>query len=222
MNHLASRLLPMTAAVLCALCLGSAQASEHDDEARSSAWWQWAVSIPPAHNPLLDTSGQACMVGQRGDVWFLAGSFGGTASRHCSVPEGVTLFFPVVNAINFDTPGVCGQVGRLSVADLRKGSAGFINGIVRKNVTLDGQPLRHVQRVRSPVFAVAVPKDNLFNSSNCVLPDAVYPRAVDDGYYAQIEALSVGEHTLQITASNGTGFDLNVTYRLNVVARDRR
>ena len=43
----------------------------------SAEWWQWALSIPSTHNPLLDPSGQDCMVGQRGDTWFLAGVFGG-------------------------------------------------------------------------------------------------------------------------------------------------
>src|SRR6266404_1942081 len=40
-------------------------------------WWQWALSIPASQNPLLDTTGDKCMVGQRGPIWFLAGTFTG-------------------------------------------------------------------------------------------------------------------------------------------------
>ncbi len=48
----------------------------------SAEWWQWALSIPTPQNPMLDTTGAHCMVGQRGDVWFLAGTFlGGSATR---------------------------------------------------------------------------------------------------------------------------------------------
>ncbi len=38
-------------------------------------WRQWSYSIPTTENPALDTTGQDCMVGQRGSVWFLAGVF---------------------------------------------------------------------------------------------------------------------------------------------------
>ena len=40
----------------------------------SAKWWQWAISIPAATNPLLDTTGANCAQGQAGHVWFLAGS----------------------------------------------------------------------------------------------------------------------------------------------------
>ena len=61
----------------------------------SSEWWQWALSIPADENPLADTTGANCMVGQRGSNWFLAGTFGDTTViRTCSIPEDATLFFP--------------------------------------------------------------------------------------------------------------------------------
>src|SRR5437867_1446450 len=68
------------------------------DNKLSSQWWQWALSIPTGENPMLerDTTTERCTVGQRGDVWFLAGIFGvGSATRNCAVPEGTGLFFPV-------------------------------------------------------------------------------------------------------------------------------
>ena len=55
-------------------------------KALSAQWWQWVLSIPTPANPLTDVTGVNCMMGQRGDVWFLAGTFaGGTVSRRCSV-----------------------------------------------------------------------------------------------------------------------------------------
>ena len=76
----------------------------------SGEWWQWVLSIPASVNPLLDTTGEDCMVGQRGTNWFLAGTFfGGPVTRACDIPQGATLFFPVINSVGFDTPGQCGQ-----------------------------------------------------------------------------------------------------------------
>src|SRR5262245_58010405 len=66
----------------------------------SAEWQQWALSVPTPVNPQLDTTGEHCMVGQRGSVWFLAGVFGGgSATRTCVVPEDTVLFFPVINFV---------------------------------------------------------------------------------------------------------------------------
>lgn len=65
----------------------------------AAEWWQWVLSIPESVNPLLDETGDDCVVGQRGPIWFLAGTFfGGTAERECPVPSGTRLFFPVINS----------------------------------------------------------------------------------------------------------------------------
>src|SRR5262245_2009122 len=50
----------------------------------SAAWWQWALSVPPGASPMFDTTGDKCMVGQHGSVWFLAGSYVGTVTRTCT------------------------------------------------------------------------------------------------------------------------------------------
>ena len=63
----------------------------------SARWWQWIESIPAATNPNFDTTGADCAQGQAGPVWFLAGDFGGTVVRHCTIPVGVSVLFPVIN-----------------------------------------------------------------------------------------------------------------------------
>jgi hypothetical protein len=182
----------------------------------SAQWWQWVLSIPTSVNPLIDPTGGNCMVGQRGTTWFLAGTFGGgPVVRECDVPEGTTLFFPVINSINIDTPGQCGQGDPVPVSVYRDLSEQFLNGATNLSVTLDGDPVSPLHRTASPVFAVAVPADNLF--SFC-LPAGIYSPAVDAGIYARLNPLSVGTHTLHIHAENpGAGFELDVTYHLNVV-----
>jgi hypothetical protein len=76
----------------------------------SAKWWQWLYSIPLESNPQLSgippNPDVDCSQGQSGPVWFLAADFGGTAVRSCTVPTGISLFFPVVNTyfgvIGFD------------------------------------------------------------------------------------------------------------------------
>ena len=126
-------------------------------------WWQWAFSIPSAQNPIADQNGGGCMIGQRGSLWFLAG-FGGTTTRTCSVPAGLTLFFPVINQIGFNSPAVppatlnCGQDQKsISAKDLRKSVGSFIDSIRLGDlsVTLDNHPIYHFDRVQSDVFAIS-------------------------------------------------------------------
>lgn len=192
----------------------------------SAEWWQWALSIPPSENPLADATGEKCMVGQHGSVWFLAGVFnsGEPTVRSCSVPKGKALFFPIVNSVNVDTPNVCGQgPEHLSVETLRGFSAAFIDGATNLSVDVDGKAIRNLRRVKSKVFAVALPEDNLFDApcsgqTNPNVPLGVFAPAVDDGYYLKLKPLKAGTHTVHFHAENpSASFVLDVTYNLTVV-----
>jgi hypothetical protein len=181
-------------------------------------WEQWATSIPVSVNPMLDTSGVNCMVGQSGPTWFLGGTFGGgSAIRKCSIPADKQLFFPVINSVNVNSPNVCGQgAGDISVNDLRSQVAPFIDNASNLSAKIDGKPQK-MSRVKSDVFDVVLPEDNIFNGpcgSN--VPAGVYSPAIDDGYYVMLNPLSAGPHTLKIHAESGS-FNLDVTYDLNVV-----
>jgi hypothetical protein len=161
------------------------------------------------------------MVGQRGSIWFLAGEFGGSGvTRTCSVPAGVSLFFPIANAINFNTPNVCGQgPADLTVKDMRALSKATIDGVDNLLLAVDGKNYtKLVHRVQSPVFSVALPKDNLFDaecSGAGGVPAGIYSPAVDDGYYAIIEPLTPGKHTMRYHVEGNVSGD--VRYHLTAV-----
>lgn len=190
----------------------------------SAEWWQFVLSIPTTVNPLADQSGQDCMVGQHGPVWFLVGTFGQpTAVRICSIPAGKALFFPIVNSVNLDTRNACGQGPEpLLVRDLRAASAAFADGATNLAVDIDGERIKQLQhrfRVRSAVFELTVPADNLFNPF-CPngLPARTYFPAVDDGFYVMLKPLEVGTHTLHLHGEvPSQGFSVDVTYYLNIV-----
>jgi hypothetical protein len=197
----------------------SANAVFADDAASwkqlSSEWWQWAVSIPAPVNPLVDTTGDNCMIGQRGSNWFLAGTVGGApVTRSCEIPEGATLFFPVVNAINFDTPGQCGQGAPLPASFYRSLAAAFINGVTQLSITLDGprsaRRTAQYHRVRSRLCRRTTCSSR---RAAAICPRASLP-AVDDGFYARLDHLKVGKHTLHIHAEvPSAGFVVDVASR---------
>lgn len=181
----------------------------------TAEWWQWAASIPDvldAPNPTSDMTGVSCMVGQRDSVWFLAGlgafGQGGTAVRACSVPEGITIFFPVINSVYFNTPA-CGQDGQsFTVKELRQMVKSFIDDATNLSVKVtkaDDTKIKGtlLKRVQSEPFAAAFPQDNFFGANACAigqpLPAGIYSPSVDDGYYASIPPLKPGSYTLKLS-----------------------
>ena len=215
---------------IAALALGAASTpvladSDSGDSMKelSAQWWQWAFSIPKPSNPLLDPTGANCMVGQRGSVWFLAGSLdSGTIRRTCSVPEGVTLFFPVINYFNLNTPGICPPTSlNQTVAQLRAGAAAAMDTVTGLSAKVDNKPIKQIRRVRSEPFSGTFPVDNIFVAlCDGVFPAGTYSPGVDDGYYVKVRGLDRGVHTLTFRAVNGT-FVIDAEYILNVVPVSR-
>jgi hypothetical protein len=138
------------------------------------------------------------------------------------VPEGKTLFVPVINMVAFDTPGVCGQDSeRIPAKTYREQARDFIDGATKLAAEVDGTPVRNFRRAKSPVFELALPAANVFNplcAGSGGLPGGIYSPAVADGYYLTLKPLDVGVHTLHIHAENPeAAFVLDVTYDLDVV-----
>lgn len=182
----------------------------------SIEWWQWATSIPTPVNPVDDTTGKDCMVGQRGDVWFLAGTtLGGNVTRSCTVPADKQIFFPIVNSLGWNSPGVCPPGSpSLSVDQLLAQIHQVIEFATNVYATVDGDTVRHPRFVRSDAFAITVPEDNLIEAP-CPdnVPAGIYSPSVNEGIYVLLPPLSPGAHTIFIHAENP---DINVTYNLTV------
>ena len=181
-------------------------------------WGQWTSSIPASENPLFDETGDKCAVGQRGPVWFLVGvlNISGTVTRHCAVPEGTALFFPVNN--------VGGSVGLdpvSSVRELRDAITSLLDLATNLLAELDGVPIRSVELLRftSPLFSLTLPQNSLIQAQgNPVGVPGTYFPAADEGFYVMLKPLPVGEHTLRIHGEVPSfDFVLDVTYHLTVV-----
>jgi hypothetical protein len=142
------------------------------------------------------------------------------------VPEGLTLFFPVTNSVNANSPNVCGQgPENLSVKELRDSVKPGIDRARNISVQLDGLAVKKtlLQREQSEVFAAALPEDNLFNAPCTAaglgtVPAGIYSPAVDDGYYIALSSPKAGPHTLHFHADKADGsVNQDVIYHLTIV-----
>jgi hypothetical protein len=158
-----------------------------------STWWGWATSAPEESNPVSDTTGEFCDHNQPRDAWLLAGSFGETVSRECTVPAGFPLAGPAVNL----------------VSSARSDCEEFM-GDADGSVTLDGAELELRRANPVPVTFDTVAGNPLTGESGAFNGYAC-------GLWFSVDSLDPGGHTLEIEGS-GAGFSLSVTYALTVSA----
>ena len=184
-------------------------------------WLQWAMAIPAASNPILDPDGAYAAVGQSGQVWYLAGNFGGQTERSITVPSGTALFFPIINAFWNNTP----EYGDApwspeQEAAARAAVAGLVDTTTGAAIEIDGRPVPDLDayRVASLVGSCNLPaQGNILG----VELEAVPHPCVADGYWALLPPMSVGEHTVHFSGEFGGGFSLDVTYHIRVRPRQQ-
>lgn len=214
----------------------------------SAAQWQWTleqqnVADSPVVDPNPGTAAQPepvdCTLGQSGTVWFLAGTTFlqgySTAYRSCSVPAGVYLFFPVIDAWidNLSCPGT--PSGTFTGEQLRQLVQQQADTIVKKSmsVTVDGLAVKGLKnsstayRAAANGFSYTLPADNAL-SAFC--PGNPFPAgtsppsppgAYADGVYIMLAPLSIGIHHISFAAvESGTPTfgpaSQNVTYTITV------
>lgn len=214
----------------------------------SAAQWQWTleqqnVTDSPVVDPNPGTAAQPepvdCTLGQAGRVWFLAGATFlqpyQTAYRSCSVPAGVFLFFPVIDAWvdDLSCPGT--PSGTLTGEELRQLVQQQTDTIVPNSmsVTVDGRAVKGLTnsttayRAAANGFSYTLPADNAL-SAFC--PGNPFPAgtsppsppgAYADGVYIMLAPLSAGIHHISFAAAEtGTPafgpVSQNVTYTITV------
>lgn len=206
----------------------------------SAAWWQWAGSIPSDTNPIADTTGEFCDLGQSGPVWFLAGTFGGTAERTCTIPAGKAIFYPMINQVWIDCPppATDTELSDAEVGWIMATTTAAGDNACQLTSTLDNfyseafgtelpTPISSLQvpavRTQSPVFHINLGTDSIFRYG-CG-PDVDLQgksgRVISEGYWVMLPPLQVGEHVLTLHGANcdpnSDPWETGVTYHLNVV-----
>jgi hypothetical protein len=191
-------------------------------------WWQWAYGLRASHHPLFDETGRLCGEGQSGEVWFLAGTFGGDANRTCHVPPGKALFFPLVNTVwdNAHNP----PDAPLTPEALAAGATAWVDGTTALQAELDGvvfgDSLDDFAAYRPGVgpFSYEIRSDDsLFDLWGLPDVEGLVDPAFSDGYWLMLPALPEGRHTLRFSATvdlpePAADFSLNVEYTLEIGA----
>ncbi|TMR00131.1 signal protein [Actinomadura soli] len=156
-------------------------------------WWKWAASTPRGRNPVEDETGTHCAAGQGEFIWNLAGTFGGSVKRRCTMPSQ-TLVVPVVNLLG-------------SQSDC----AAFM-AAARGRWTVDGvaQPVQRWEG--SPITVDSV-------AGNPVTGTAGQTKGYACGFWGFIAqgGLAPGKHKISIRGSSGD-FHTSVDYDLTVAA----
>jgi hypothetical protein len=186
----------------------------------AAAWWQWVLGQPAATNPVLDTSGALCANNQQGPVWFLAGTFGGSVERTCTVPRGKALLLPVLNnvycAFAFD------PTGTIPPDPPEQRTEEFVRNAARFTATalgarIDGQAVPDLERFfeQSSLFRMVLPAGNLFG-----LPEGfVLDPCADQGYYLIVKPLPVGTHRIEFggTSTFPNGSSVTIAARYSII-----
>ncbi len=170
----------------------------------------------------LDDSGDDVDWGQSGPVWFLAPAYYGQWERTANIPNGKMIF---IDLAGFFTSLQMGDGA--DEAELRDVSAFLMDELV-SNIILevDGQRLQNIEdfRVATPpgLFGYTLPEDNMFTFFGYDIGAGTYENdAVADGYYAMLPPLSVGRHTIFLSADFGEPYNdtVQVMYHLTVTNR---
>lgn len=169
-------------------------------------WYKWDLGNPTNRASSIDATGANMPYGQKGPVWFLAGStVGGVVERSVVIPQGKHVFFPVINIINdYPCPDAGFQPGpgqtleqfltefAKSVVDTTRDFYLEIDGVVTTNAA----PFR----ARSSLFEFVA--DATWAGIDPCAANRPSSKGVADGYWVMLEPLSPGLHTIRFKAKD--------------------
>jgi len=149
----------------------------------SGCWWQWAASFEDEDSPVADRTGTKCHLGQEGEVWFLAGTYGTQRTiRKCTVPAGKYLFFPLINSVIYPREGFSLSCG-MAMSSAARETAGVSSLVLE----VDGKLYGNLQAYRQATVRCF---DLAERAGGGLEP------AAGNGYYIMLRPLSPGTHTI--------------------------
>jgi Ca2+-binding RTX toxin-like protein len=181
----------------------------------ANKWWQYDLSIPQEDNPTLDRTGDFAGVNQAGDVYFLSGVAGvGIAERNIVVPQGKSIFFPVINSAWIDPTDEADGVNGFNTI------VGLVNPLSKFKVFIDGKQVLNLEDSKKQYqstdyfngFDVSLPENNIYNGKNNPI---AFKSTSQAGYYVGLNPLPVGKHTIEFKAIAPQG-EQDISYTIDV------
>lgn len=172
----------------------------------SEAWVKWLFEIDPTAqciDPVGDPTGAQCAHGQdpNSPVFFLAGTWGGTAVRtECVVPKDKALFFPVANFISDCSMASPGEP--CTDEELKQTVEAWAKGLTESSMSVDGCSLGKADPYYVLAkYSVTIPAEPNFHS--CLgNPGVEGPfSGWTAGYYVLLPPLDSGVHKLHFDAN---------------------
>jgi hypothetical protein len=204
----------------------------HTNAEWGTLWWQWIYQTPQSVDdagmpscsiPFLDPTGADCAIGQSGDVFFLAGTQGGTVVRdQCDVPAGKAIFFPIFTFAN-DNGGVpvpMQQSNSALMAQVQTEMTGV--QVSSLSAEFDGAAISNLGSYATPVtqFSYTLPAEpNIYTCQGAMgVAGSVNP-SYQAGYYVMLAPPAAGAHTLHFagtSTSTSPAVKVDVTYHFTI------
>lgn len=189
----------------------------HTAEEWGPIWWNWLYSMGPDANPVLDTAD--CNTNQSEDVFFLGPSYAGAASRTCTVPSGMPIFFPM-DTLELDNHGP--EYNYEAPADyLGSLVENFVASASDRALTIDGQTWDAAALAAHDgayqVFVLTVPDidPNFLEVLGLPYWSGDIDPAVCDGVWILLDPLPPGVHHIAFHTAFPT-YSIDVEYELTV------
>jgi len=222
MPHMNSKLLLVTCFVFIILVVGTLSVYGSNSSSPSTflkgstpygvpyedwitKWWQWNMQIPKAQHPVVNHDLTICPVGESGSVSFLTHSLQGKTEYSCTIPAGNAIMIPI-------STGECtSDEAKSSIpADMIK-CATEGDKYLTFDAVVDGVRLTGLDEnyAVSKIFNMTVPEDNFID-----LKPGQW-KAGSGGYFAFIEPLLIGNHTVTISARVTNPIDPSYNFNYN-------
>jgi hypothetical protein len=185
----------------------------------SNRWWNWMVGQPKGTNPTEDTDGRYANNCQTYEnVYFLCGTTTTkkNVARKCNIPDGKSILLPVIcyehsllEDTNTTNPR---ELFKLATTDMNEYDVNEVSAKINKDVysTSDG-----IIRIRSPLFSITLPKNNVWNTGN-----EGFTFAAADGYWIFINDLDPGSYDITVRAQPSQGgadsLEIDTSYKVEV------
>lgn len=180
--------------------------------ALTGKWWQWANSMPGYKSPVRDMTGENCANGQKGNVWFLAGSYSrNKVVRKCTIPSGKYIMFPLVNWLLFP-----GKNASVECEGVKRRIKNMADRIEQLHLEIDGQAVQKLKRYReATVNCFRLYADSDFSE----FLGRTSP-AASDGYWVVLKPLSKGKHVIRF-GGRQPRFQQNIEYSITISDEDQ-